>query len=87
MIVVVRRLGSPIGLRPRRFGGIELDVERVFINILRHAIEQGHAVVPRVGADVAGQFSDIAGERREEKLRAVFVVVVEKLVGAHADGK
>ena len=67
VVVVVRRLGSPVLLRPRRLGGIELDVERVLVDVLRHAVEQGHAVVAGVGADVAADLADVAGERGQQE--------------------
>ena len=54
VVVVVRRLGLPVLLRPRRLRRVELEVERVLVDVLRHAVEQGDAVVAGVRADVAG---------------------------------
>ena len=87
VVVVVRRLGLPVLLRPRRLGRVELDVERILVDVLRRAVEQRDAVVAGVGADVAADLADVAGQRRQQEDVAVLVVVVEELVRPHADGE
>ena len=83
VVVVVRRLRPPVLPRPRGLRGIELEVERVLVDVLRRAVEERRAVVAGVGADVPAHAPDIAGQRREQEDVAVLVVVVEELVRSH----
>ena len=85
VVVIVGRLGLPVLLGSGRLGRVELDVERVFVDVLRRTVEQGDAIVAGVGADVAADLADVAGQRRQQEDVAVLVVVVEELVRAHAD--
>ena len=68
-------------------GRVQLDVEGVLVDPLGCAVEHRDAVVAGVGADVAGQFADVAGQRGQQEDGPVLVVVVEELVGTHADGE
>ena len=87
VVVVVRRFGPPVLAWARRAGRIELDVKRVLVDVLRRAVKQGDAVVAGVGADVAAEPAHVARQRGQQEDVAVLIVVVEELVGAHADGE
>jgi hypothetical protein len=81
------RFGFPILLGPGGFGRVQFDIERVLVDVLRTAVEQGHAVVSGIRADIAADLADVAGQGGQQKDIAVLVVVVEELVRSHADGK
>src|SRR6476661_7013160 len=87
VVVVVGGFGPPKLLGSRRLRAVEFEVKRIFVDVLGHTVEHRYAVVSRIGADVAREFADVAGESGEKKLRPVLVVVVEKLIGSHADGE
>ena len=87
VVPVVRRLGLVVLLDARRLGQVELDVERVLEDPLRHRLEERAAVVAGVAADVAADVADVVGERGDEEVHAAEEVVVEVVVRAHAGGE
>ena len=66
--------------------GIELRVERILHGPLADAGEECRLVVAGVRADVAAMPAEAPRECQHQEQRAVLVVVVPELVGAHAAG-